>query len=52
MYKILIETEGPVNKFQVDSIKNVLSKLRGIIDYAPKDDIFKIEENEKMIDIV
>ena len=35
----------------VDSVKKVLSKLQRIIDYAPKDDVFKIEENEKIMDI-
>ena len=41
-----------MNEFRVDSIKNVLSKLQRIIDYTPKDDAFKIEENKKIIDIV
>ena len=37
---------------RVDSIKKVLSKLERIIVYAPKDDAAKIEENEKIINIV
>ena len=52
MYKILRETEGAMNEVWVDSIKKVLSKLQRIIDYVPKDNAFKIEENEKIIDIV
>ena len=52
LYKKLSETKGAVNEVRVDSIKNVLSKLQRIIDYTPKDDAAKMEENEKIIDIV
>ena len=52
VYKKLSKVKGAVNKFQVDSIEKVLSKLTRIIGYAPKDDAFKIEENEKVIDVV
>ena len=52
IYKKLSETKGAVNEVQVDSIKKVLGKLQRIIDYAPQDDVFKIEENEKIIDIL
>ena len=41
-----------MNEFRVESIKKVLSKLKRIIEYAPKDDSFKIEKNEKITDIV
>ena len=41
-----------MNKVQVDSIKKILSKLQRIIDCVPKDNAFKIQENEKIIDIV
>ena len=41
-----------MNEVRVDFIKKILSKLQRIIDYAPKDDLFKIEENEEIIDIV
>ena len=41
-----------MNGFRVDFIKKVLSKLLRIIDYTPKYDVFKIEENEKILDIV
>ena len=40
-----------MNEVQVYSIKKVLSKLKRI-EYAPKDDVFKIGENEKIIDVV
>ena len=36
----------------MDFIKKVLSKLQKIIDYVPKYNAFKTEENEKIIDIV
>ena len=49
MYKELNKTKDTVNEVRVDSIKKVLSILKRIIEYAPKDDAFKIEENEKII---
>ena len=42
MYKKLSETKGAVNEVRVDSIKKVLSKLKIIISYTPKDDAAKI----------
>ena len=44
--------KGAVNEVGVDSIKKVLSKLKRMVEYAPKDDAFKIEENEKIIYVV
>ena len=41
-----------MNEIRLESIKEVLSKLKKIIEYAPYDDAFKTEENEKVIDIV
>ena len=52
MYKNLSETKDAVNQVRVDSIKKVLSKLKRIIEYEPKDYAFKIEENEKIIEVV
>ena len=53
MYKKLSETENAeINKTKVDFIKKILSKLHITADYAPKDNPFKIEENEKIMDIV
>ena len=51
MYKKLKKTKGAVNEGRVDSIKKLLSKLKRIIEYTPKDDAAKIEENEKIIEI-
>ena len=42
MYKKLSETKDAVNEVRVDSIKKVLSKLKIIISYTPKDDAAKI----------
>ena len=53
MYKKLSETENTeINKIRVDLIKKVLTKLRRIIEYTPKDDAALVEENEKIMDIV
>ena len=53
MYKKLCETENAeINKTKVDFIKKILNKLQKTVDYVPKDNTFKIEENEKIIDIV
>ena len=52
MYKKISEAKGAGIEVRVDSIKKVLSKLKRIIEYAPKDDAFKIEENEQIVDIV
>ena len=51
-YKKSSETEGAVNEVWVDSIKKILSKSQRTIDYVPKDNALKIQENEKIIDIV
>ena len=52
MCKKLSESKGAVNEVRAESIKKVLNKLQRIIDYVPKDNAFKIEENEKIIDII
>ena len=53
IYKNLSETENAeINKSKVDFIKKVLNKLKKTVDYVPKDNTFKIKENEKIIDIV
>ena len=51
MQKIKRE-KNAVNDFRVDSIKKLLSKLQRTIDYTTKDDVAKIKEIEKIIDIV
>ena len=40
-----------MNKVWIDSIIKVLSKLQRIVDDVLKDNTFKIQENEKIIDI-
>ena len=53
MYKKLSKTENAeINKTKVDFIKTILSKLQKNVDYMLKDNKLKIEENEKIIDIV
>ena len=53
MYKKLSKTENTeINKTRADLIKKVLTKLKRIIENTPKDDAAKIEENEKIIDVV
>ena len=52
MYKKLSETKEAVNEVQVNYIKKILSKLKKVIEYTPKDDVAKIEDNEKIVDIV
>ena len=52
MYKKLSKTKHAVNEFRWYSIKKVLSNLKRIIEHTPKDDAAKIEEDEKIIDIV
>ena len=51
--KKLSETENTeINKTRADLIKNVLTKFKKNIENTPKDDAAKVEENEKIIDIV
>ena len=53
MYSKLSETENTeINKIRVNLINKVLTKLKRTIETIPKDDIFKTEDNEKVIDIV
>ena len=44
--------KGEINKDQVYLIKKALTKIKNIVKNVPKDRRFKIEENEKIIDIV
>ena len=49
----LSETENTeINRIWADLIKKVLGKLKRIIKNTLKDDAAKIEENEKIIDVV
>ena len=52
MYKKLREAEGKKNEDQVYAIKKVLNKMKKLTENVPEDRKFKIEENQKIIDIV
>ena len=52
MCSILGNVKGEINKDQVYLIKKALTKIKNIVKNVPKDRRFKIEENEKIIDIV
>ena len=53
MYKVLNETKiTGTNKIQVYLIKSALTDLKKDTENTPKYDVNKIEENNKVIDIV
>ena len=52
MYKKLYETKGKRNKNQVYSIKEISDKIKKATKNVPKDKVFNIKENEKIINIV
>ena len=53
MYKKISETKNAkVDKTRVNFIEKVLTRLKNPIKSIPNDGVFKIEENEKLIDIV
>ena len=52
MLKRLRDASDEKNKFMVESINKKLTKMRNIVKNVPKDKAFKIEENEKIFDIV
>ena len=53
MYKNLNESiNTDRNKIQVNLIKNVLTDLKRDTENTPKDNTNKIEENNKIIDVV
>ena len=39
------------NNYLVESINKKLTKMKNIVKNVPKDKVFKVEENEKIIDI-
>ena len=51
MYKKIREIEGRRNENRVYLIKLVLDKMKKVIENVPEDKTFKIEENEKIINI-
>ena len=52
MYKKIRETAGARNENRVHLIKMVLDKVKKVIENVPENKAFKIEENEKIINIV
>ena len=40
------------NKDLVESINKKLTKMKNIVKNVPRDEVFRVEENEKIIDIV
>ena len=46
------DAKGEINKDQVYLIKKELTRLKNVVKNVPEDRRFKIEENEKIIDIV
>ena len=52
MYKKLCETEETRNENRVYLIKEVLNRMKKIIENVSKNKTFMIEENEKIINIV
>ena len=52
MYGKLSNPESTATKFQVNSVKETLAKLKRETENTPKNEIYKIEENNKIIDIV
>ena len=53
MYKKISETKNAkVDKTRVNFIEKVLTRLKNPIKSISNDGVFKIEENEKIIDII
>ena len=52
MFKRLRDASDVKNKNMVESIKNKLTKMKDIVKNVSKGKVFKIEESEKIIDIV
>ena len=52
MFKKLRDASYEKSKNMVESINEKLTKLRNIVKNVPRDEVSKVEENEKIIDIV
>ena len=52
MYKKLRKTEGEWSEQQVFLIREVLNKMKKVIENVPENKRFNTEENEKIINIV
>ena len=51
MYKKLRETDSERNEDQVYVIKKMLNKMKELVENVPENKTFKIEENQKIINI-
>ena len=52
MLNRLSDAKGEIKKDHVDFISKQLNRIKNIVKNVPEDKAFKIEENEKIIDIV
>ena len=52
LFNKLRRTEGTRNEYQVYLIKKVLNEIKKVIENVPENKTFKIEENEKIVNIV
>ena len=52
MFRRLRDSSDEKNKDMVESINKKLTKMKNIVKNVPKDKVSKIEENEKIIDII
>ena len=52
MFKKLRDPSGEKSKKIVESINNKLTKMKNIVKNVPRDQVSRLEENEKIIDII
>ena len=52
MFKRLRDASDENNKNMVESINKKLTKLKNIVKNVPQDEVSKVEENEKKMDVV
>ena len=52
MFRRLRDSSDEKNKDMVESINKKLTKMKNIVKNVPKDKVSRVEENEKIIDIV
>ena len=52
MLEKLIDASDERKKYMVESINKKLTKMKNIVKNAPKDKVSRVEEDEKIIDII
>ena len=52
MFKKLRDASDEKNKNMVESIKKKLTQMKNIVKNVPKDEVSRVAENEKVIDII